>query len=232
MSTTSFPPAISGSSGPILRSLAQSTATTTRSARSSGGVRVRPPRSRKPYSAGSGPSPERYMSTSLPSARRPSVVASREPSASPSGFSCVTTTKRSCDRSASATPVTSSILCPILRELRGELVDQLGHADAPLDRVIVSERQHGRPPERELAVDLRLEHSPRRLEPLERLAPLAFAAEDGHVDPRLLEVGRDRDAGDGDETDARVLELADALRDDRAHRFVHPSHPVRHGAPR
>ena len=59
--------------------------------------------------------PERYITTSFPSARRPSAAPSIEPSASPSGFSCVTTRKRSLVRIASATAFTSpsirSVLC-------------------------------------------------------------------------------------------------------------------------
>ena len=47
------------------------------------------------YSSGSGTSPARYIEASLPTARSVSVVARSDPSASPSGFSCVVTTKRS-----------------------------------------------------------------------------------------------------------------------------------------
>ncbi len=43
----------------------------------------------KPYSAGSGTAPARYMTASFPSWSNASFAASSEPSASPSGFSCV-----------------------------------------------------------------------------------------------------------------------------------------------
>ena len=69
--------------------------------RRAAGTRTRP---------GSGTSPDRNMVTSLPSARSAIVVASSEPSASPSGFSWVATRKRSCSRIASATRVRSGFV--------------------------------------------------------------------------------------------------------------------------
>src|SRR5581483_929895 len=113
---------------------------------------------------------------SPPSARSASVIPCSEPRASPSGFSCVTTTKRSCSRSASTTALSSDILCPVLRQIRDELVDQPRHADPSFDRVIVGERQRGRPPKGQLTAELRLQHAVRRLEPGERGAALARAA--------------------------------------------------------
>ena len=80
-----------------------------------------------------------YMTASLPSCRSASVIASSEPSASPSGFSCETTTKRSCSRSASATACRSRRVIFV----SGELVDQAGHAHAALDRRIVSKASWG-----------------------------------------------------------------------------------------
>ena len=76
----------------------------TRSPMSSGSSRSTSSSGMNPNSAGSGAVPERYISASLPSARSPSAIASIEPSASPSGFSCATTRKRSFEVSAASTP--------------------------------------------------------------------------------------------------------------------------------
>ena len=116
--------------------------------RSSSGIHV--------YSRGSGASPVRYMTASLPSASSASFAASSDPSASPSGFSCVVTRKRSCERIASATASArrrslSRCGAPSGAELhRSELTSssfgpeplvQLRHADAFRDRGIVLEGQ-------------------------------------------------------------------------------------------
>ena len=73
-------------------------------------------------------------------AERPSArcIARSEPSASPSGLSCEVTTKRSCRRSAATTalPVTR---CIVVSVGGCQLVDQVRHADAVLDRAIVDE---------------------------------------------------------------------------------------------
>src|SRR6476646_8706321 len=89
------------------------------------------------YSTGSGASPCRTMTVSLPSCSRARIAASSEPSASPSGFSCVVRTKRSCSRIAFATAARS------LAVVWGELIDQLCHADPTFDRRIVLEGQWG-----------------------------------------------------------------------------------------
>src|SRR6185312_3866512 len=117
-------------------------------------------RSRNPYSAGTGASPLRYITASFPLARRPSVSPSCEPSASPSGFSCVTTRKRSSARSVSATACRSLVVVviwlPHRRQFGGQLVDQLRHPNASLDRLVVFEGEMRGTPQRELAVDPRL----------------------------------------------------------------------------
>src|SRR4026209_2238560 len=91
------------------------------------------------------------MTVSLPSWSRASLVASSDPSASPSGFSWVTSRKRSCERTASATACRSLVVC-----VWGELIDQLGHPDAALDRRIVFEGQLGSPLHSQLARHARL----------------------------------------------------------------------------
>src|SRR4051812_36663402 len=130
------------------------------------------------YSRGSGGPPARYMTTSLPRSRSASVIASSEPSASPSGFSWVTTRKRSCSRNAAATACRS--VCVVI--LGSELVDQATHPHAPLDRRIVLERQLRGPLHSELPREAALQHAVRGLGPDERPQPLLLRAEHAHVD--------------------------------------------------
>src|SRR5215467_14181161 len=173
-------------SSPIRSSLAQSTATSTRSAASAGASRTSPSSGMNAYSRGSGVFPARYMTASLPSCRKASVAARRDPSASPSGFSCVTTRNRSCCRSAYAIAF-RSVVCVIV--VRRELIDQAGHAHAALDRRIVLEGQLRGSLQPQLAGDSRLEHAVRRLEPKEARAPLSARAEHADVHRRVPEVG-------------------------------------------
>src|SRR5207245_5492884 len=118
------------------------------------------------YSCGMPPSPPRNMTLSFPSASSPSFNARIDPSASPSGFSCVTRRKRSRSRRASATAVSSFV--------GGELIDQLRHPHPPLNRLIVLEGQLGSPLHSELARDARLQNAVRRGEARERRLALAF----------------------------------------------------------
>src|SRR3712207_2285279 len=195
---------ISGS-GPSRLSFAQSTATRTRSAASSGSVRRSSSSSIHEYSPGIGAEPERNMTASLPSRSSASFVASSEPSASPSGFSCVVTRKRSCARSASTTARRSSAV------VWSELIDQSGHADPALDRRIVLERQLRGPFHSQLPAEPRLEDAVRGSEPVETRLALSLRPEDAHEHARVAEVRRRLHAGDRDEADPRVLELADSL---------------------
>ena len=123
-----------------------------------------PARSRNAYSPGSGAGPASTMTLSLPSSRSARCIASSEPSASPSGFSCEVTTKRSWPRRASTTALHVSRL----RHRSGlfgagvELVDQLRHPDAVLDRRDrIAKSELRRPPQMELAVDARLQDAGR-----------------------------------------------------------------------
>ena len=59
----------------------------------------------------------------------------------------------------------------------------------------------------------------------------SLAAEHRDVDPRVVQVGRDGDAGDRDDADPRVLEPADRLGHDGAHRLVHAAHAFGHVSP-
>src|SRR5919198_6232722 len=209
-------------SGPSRCSFAQSSATSTRSGASGGSSRRRPSSGMNPYSRGSGASPYRYISLSLPRVSRASFIASSDPSASPSGFSWVTIRKRSWERSVSATALRSSLVP------WRELIDQLRHADAALDRRIVLEGQLGSPLQPELARESSLQDTVRRGKAGEGLLALPFAAEDADENRRVAEVGRRLHAGDRDEPDPRILQLADALRDHLANGLVDASHPVAH----
>src|SRR5918995_1506022 len=170
---------------------------------SPGSLRTSPSSGMKPYSAGSGVSPARNISEPLPSCRSARSIASIEPSASPSGFSCVVTRKRSPPRIASAA-FSSSVSIVVVW---GELIDQLGHANASLDRRIVLEGQLGSPLHPQLAREPRLQRSMCSLQPLERLGALLLRAEDADEDLRVPQVGRRLHACDRDEPDARVLQL-------------------------
>src|SRR5579864_5765941 len=206
-------------SGLMRSAFAQSTATSTRSATSSGTCRVTSSSGMNAYSRGSGESPLRYMTASLPSWRRARAVASSDPSESPSGFSWLTTRKRSFARRASATALRSLVGW-------GELIDEVGHAHAALDRGIVLERQLRSPLHPELAREAALQQPVRRGEALERRLPLPRRAEDAHVHGRMVEVGRRHDACDGDEADARVLQFRERLPEDPADRLVHSPHAL------
>src|SRR5664279_431030 len=227
MSITSFVCSTGAGSGPIRSALAQSTATRTRSATSAGSSRRTPSSCMKLYSCGIAELPDRNISTSLPSWRSATVVATSEPSASPSGFSCVTTRNRSCARRASVTAC-RSVVCVIT--VRGELVDQLRHSDAALDREIVLERQLRSSLHSELARQLRLQQPVRSLEPGERRAPLARIPEDADVHRRDPQVGARHHAGDRHEADPRILQLGQRLRQDLPDRRVHSPHSFAHAA--
>src|SRR5690242_9668252 len=212
-------------SSPILSSLAQSTASSTRSAASAGGSRTSPSRGMKAYSRGSGVSPARYITASLPSCPSATVAARSEPSASPSGFSCVTTRKRSCCRRAS--PIAfSSVVCVIV--VRRELVDQASHAHAALDRGIVLEGQLRGPLQPQLTREPRLEKAVSRLETEQARALLAARAEHADVDRGVSQIGCRVDSGHRREADPRVFELRERLRQDLSHRLVHSPHALAH----
>src|SRR6187397_880403 len=164
-------------SGPSRLSFAQSRARSTRSAASSGRERRRLSSGIHEYSRGSGVSPERYMTTSLPRASRASFTARSEPRASPSGFSCVVTRNRSCERIASATPSSSAWV------VWGVLIEELRYPDAVVDGAIVFEGELGSALHPQLICDPCLEDAVSRGEAVERLRPLPLVAEHADVDP-------------------------------------------------
>src|SRR5262249_27184153 len=150
-----------------------------------------------------------------------------DPSASPSGFSCVTTMKRSCDRSASTTSWSSRSV--ISGQVVYEVVDQLRHANPALDRRIVFERELRRSLQRELARDTRLDVTLRARKPFHRRLPLSLVAEDGHIDTSLAEVRRHIDSGHGDERDAGILHARQVFGDHCADELIDAAHALAHG---
>src|SRR5512133_1832708 len=109
------------------------------------------------------------MTASLPSESSASFIANSDPSASPSGFSCVVTRKRSCERSASTTASRSAFCVVVVCD---EVIDQLRHANTLFDRGIVLERQLRRALQPQLVRDSPLQDAVRRFEPGERLRAL------------------------------------------------------------
>src|SRR5436190_12390352 len=213
-------PRTSGS--PIRLSFAQSSATSTRSETSSGQRRRRLAIGMKPYSPGSGASPCSTITVSFPSWSNASFAASRDPSASPSGFSCVVRVNRSWPRIASTTAERS------LAVVWGELIDQLRHADPPLYRRIVLECELRGPLHSQLACDPCLEDRVRGLEPLERAFLLPCVAEPRHEHAGVPQIRGSLDGRHSDESDSRILELTDRLRQDLADRLVDAPHPIGH----
>ncbi len=133
------------------------------------GPRSRGTRTRR----GAAPGRPSTITESLPSDSRARCVASSEPSASPSGLSWDVTTNRRCSRKAATTTALSDAASTasvsggfIVVSVRGrrELVDEVRHANAVLDRAIVDELELRGPAQLELAVDRRLQDAGRALE--------------------------------------------------------------------
>src|SRR6478736_8823119 len=179
-------------------SCAQSTATRILSPASSGRSRRRPcaARSRNEYSAGNGAAPASTMTVSLPSSTSARCIAISDPSASPSGFSCEVTRNRSPTRRASATASMSVVvwligrLCRYVGDLGAgvQIVDQLRHPDAVLDRLIVFEQELRRSAQMQLAVHARLQDPGGSLERGQGPESPLLAAVHAQPDGRLREV--------------------------------------------
>src|SRR5216117_463090 len=122
--------------------------------------------------------------------------------------------KRSCERIASATAVTSLVVW-------GELINQLRHADPALDGRIVFERELRCPLQPQLACQPALQDAVRRLQAGQALLLPLLGAEDTDEDARVPEIRRGLDTRDSDEADPRVLELADRFGEHLANSFIH-----------
>src|SRR5947207_2481086 len=112
----------------------------------------------------------------------------------------------------------------------GELIDQLRHADPALDRRIVFERELWCSLKPELAREPALQNAVRRLQTRQALALLGLRSEDTHVNPRVPQVRRGLDSGDGHEADPRVLQLPNRFREHLPDRLVNAPHSVAHAS--
>src|SRR5919199_4269254 len=139
------------------------------------------------------------MYVSFPSVSSASFVASSDPSASPSGFSCVVSRKRSPSRNAAAAAARSSLVV-----VWGDLIDQLRHAGGALDRRIVLEGQLRSPLHSELARESSLEVRMRGLQAGERPRALLLRTEHGDEDACVAKVGRRLHGRHRDEADAWI----------------------------
>src|SRR6476646_6655842 len=217
---------------PIRCAFAQSSASSTRSPASAGSSRCSSSSGRKAYSAGGSVSPPRYMTLSLPRRSSPSLAPRIDPSASPSGFSCVTSRKRSWLRIASATAARSAVggvlIVVGVVGPGSEVVDQLRHPHPLLDGRIVFEGELRSPLELELVRDLGLEDAARRRQAAERRVALPRAPAHADVDRGVLEVSRRGHAGHGHEADPRVLEIRQRLGQHLPDRLVDAAHPLSH----
>src|SRR5262249_17441464 len=184
--------------------------------------------SRNLYSPGSGECPASTIALSLPRDVSARCIASNDPSASPSGFSCEVTVKRSWPRRAASTCSISiaALILRVVARFGGELVDQLVHAHPPLDRVIVRERELRSPAEMKLARDAALQDASRPRERGERALLVTRRPEHAHPDGCMCEVARGLDARHGDEPETRILELLDRLRQHLLDRLVDAAHPA------
>src|SRR5882757_7025575 len=201
----------------------QSRNTTVRSSTSAGGEVISPGGARNRYSLGSGRSrsPTNGL-LSLPSAVRISCIAASEPSASPSGFSWVTTISLSAERSAPSTcsrfeldPF--SVIC----RLPQQFVDPRG----VVDRVVVLERQLRRALQRQLRRDPRLQEPVRRAQALDRLGASVLVSEHAHIHAGMAQVRTGFDGGHGHKSDARILQvLRDGVAENGTHGPIHATH--------
>ena len=167
------------------------------------------------------------MTASLPSCSSASFVASIEPSASPSGFSWVTSRKRSWARSASATALQvtrASVVCR--RAHRSACVMRTPRStDGSYSKVSWGVRFSRSSPRRRRACSTPCAGRRARERPL---AP-PLGAEHADVDRRLAAGPATSDTGDRDEPDPGVLQLAHRLgrapreppRSTRAHPLTH-----------
>src|SRR5437588_7458376 len=205
--------------------LPQSRNTTVRSSRSSGGALSSPSVARNSYSRGRGSSRSSMKGRqSLPSAWSTIVMATSEPRASPSGFSCVTAISFSAERSSSSTcsRVERRPFSGIgLR--RG--VQQRRDAHASVDRLVVLKRQGGRALERQLGRDPALEEAVSRAQPVQGGRAHRLLAEHADVYPGMAQVWAGLYSGHGHKSDARVLQiLRDGLTEHSSHRLIDATH--------
>ena len=145
---------------------------------------------------------------SLPSAVRMPCMAISEPSASPSGFSWVTTTSLSASRSSCEDLVAGRAAAVGQSSLAGRSSSSSVIRMPAVDRVVVLEGQRGRVLERQLG-----RPAARCRKPCAERSPSSVSlaagvvAEHAHVDASVAQVRAGLDSGHGHESNARVLEI-------------------------
>ena len=168
------------------------------------------------------------ITLSLPSAVRISCIAISDPSASPSGFSCVTTTaSRSCEL--------------VEHELAARAIAVGRHrfaaphpADASssviasaVDRVVVLERQRRGVLERQLGAIRALKVAVRERRPSSEAARTCSSPSTLTYTRAWRRSGLCLDSGNGHESNARVLQIfRNRVAQHRPHRLVNASHPA------
>ena len=143
------------------------------------------------------------MSASLPSVWRISCIAIRLPSASPSGFSWVTTTNfsASTQRGERLLALGSGAVFSHRSPASAVSSSSCGDPHAAIDGWVVDERERRRVLERQLGGDAPLEEAVRGAQPLEARLPLSLVAEHAHVDASVAQVWAGLDSGHCDESD-------------------------------
>ena len=174
-------------------------------------------------------------SASLPSAVSTRCIAASEPSASPSGFSCVVSTNCSASRSSSSmrSRAARAPFAPLIGGSSASSSSSSAMRKPRSDGVVVAELERRRVLEPQLAGHPLLEEAVRRAagRPGERRR-VALVPEHGDEDARMAQVWRCLDSSHGDEPDTRVLELmGDRVREDLLDGLVDPTHPLRLGHP-
>ena len=215
--------------------LPQSRNTTVRAAMSSGGCWIRPIQreeavlARQRQVVG-----ETNITESLPSAISRPCIATSEPSASPSGFSWVASTKRG-PRGSAAAPARawpgrrSSALIAHARPRRSARRPAAPGRSCRRRGTRASACASGAARPRCGPAGSRARCAGPRACPRARAARgAAVGAEHAHVDARMAQVWACSDVGHGHESHTRVLQLScDRIAEDLANRLVDPAHASR-----
>src|SRR4051794_32038096 len=167
------------------------------------------------------------ITLSLPRAVRTLCMPTSEPSASPSGFSCVTRAKRCAPRISSRT--CSREEAPPFSLIGAHLPQDLLDARGALGGVVVDELQRRRALHPQLSAHPRLQDAVGGLQPRQRRLALLVRSEHADEHPRMAQVGTRLYVGDGHESDAGVLEvLKNCVAQHLAHRLVDATHARAH----
>src|SRR5579862_1110352 len=209
--------------------LPQSRNTAVRSSRSWGGELRTSSSPRKRYSWGSGNSrASMNAGLSLPRAVRISRIATSEPSASPSGFSWVTTISLLAERS-------SSSACSRLERFPfsgtwtavhvGPTIEQFGEPSRALHRLVVLEFERGGVLELQLARQSSLEEAMGRTQALEAGGSTRLVSEHAHIHARVAEISAGLHGSHSHESDSGILQVrGDRVAEHLAHRLIDATH--------